>query len=87
MNPIQSQYAPCPKCGSVNASKSGYTWWGGFVGPAILSHVNCNVCGTGYNSKTGKSNTNGIIIYVVASIALACVIFGGCAMLGIFQNQ
>ena len=68
-------FAPCPKCGGLNASKVNYTWWGGFLGPRLLHHVQCTSCGTAYNSKSGKSNTTAIIIYyaVIFGIGLACV--------------
>lgn len=39
------------------------TWWGGAVGPKLLSHVVCQGCGAGFNRKTGKSNTPAIIVY------------------------
>src|SRR5262249_26076006 len=36
-------YADCPKCGARgDASKVSFTWWGGLVGPAIISCVRCN---------------------------------------------
>ena len=42
-----------------------FTWWGGLIGPKLLTHVKCLACGKQYNGKTGKDNTNGIIIYCV----------------------
>ncbi len=57
------QYANCPKCSSSNIKKVGYTWWGGIIGPALLTHVKCQDCRTTFNGKTGKSNRNAIIIY------------------------
>lgn len=71
-----SQYKPCPKCQSEEATKVGYTWWGGMLGPALMTHVKCNRCGTAFNGKTGKSNTPGIIIYsVVVLVIVMGVIF------------
>ncbi len=69
-------YAPCPKCGYTEPQKVGYSWWGGVVGPAILTHVKCPQCGTTYNGKTGKSNTPAIVIYsiVVGLIAIGIVV-------------
>jgi transposase-like protein len=72
--PVQPQNAPCPKCGSTNAQKVGYTWWGGALGPAIFHHVKCNQCGATYNGKTGKSNVTAIIIYSVV-IFVVCIVF------------
>jgi hypothetical protein len=63
--PAGPQFAPCYKCGSTSATKVGYTFWGGVIGPRLLTHVKCSQCGTKYNGKSGKSNTPAIIIYSV----------------------
>ena len=65
-----SPHAPCPSCGAEEASKVGFTWWGGIIGPALLSHVRCGKCGATYNGKTGQSNTTGIIIYTLVVLAI-----------------
>ncbi len=64
-------YVPCPKCSGA-AEKLRFTWWGGILGPKILTHVKCTGCGHKYNGKTGKDNTAGIIIYAVI-VALLCL--------------
>jgi len=66
----------CPKCKGTNVQRPSFTWWGGAIGPKLLSHAVCRGCGYGYNWKTGQSNTNGIIIYtvVIAAIAIAVVV-------------
>ena len=66
----------CPKCGSPEFKKVGFTWWGGAVGPAILKHVKCGKCGATFNGRTGQANTTGIIVYsvVLGVIALAVVL-------------
>ena len=64
-------YAPCPKCGSTNATKVKFTWWGGALGPNMFAHVKCQNCGTEYNGKTGKSNQTNILIYFLATFAIA----------------
>ncbi len=66
------EFAPCPKCGSTNSKKVGFTWWGGVLGPKLFNHVKCGGCGTCYNGKSGKSNTTAIVIYTVVLV----VIFG-----------
>ncbi len=66
-------YAPCPKCRSTGAEQMKFTWWGGLLGPKILSHVKCPGCGYGYNGKTGRDNTTGIIIY---SVIVGIIAFG-----------
>lgn len=68
---IQNQYAPCPKCRQAVAQKVSFTWWGGILGPKLLSHVKCGACGTGYNGKTGKDNTTGIVIYSIVAAVIA----------------
>ena len=66
-----TSYVPCPKCHGA-AEKLKFTWWGGILGPKILTHVKCLACGYKYNGKTGKDNTTGIIIYSVI-VFLLCM--------------
>ena len=72
---MATNYVPCSKCGGM-AEKLKFTWWGGLLGPKILTHVKCTACGHKYNGKTGKDNTAGIIIYsvIVAIICLGLVV-------------
>lgn len=56
----------CPRCQANAAFPSQFTWWGGLIGPKLLSHAVCKACGYGFNTKTGKSNTPGIILYTVS---------------------
>lgn len=70
-------WVPCPTCGSTSVSMPSFTWWGGMIGAKMLTHVVCNSCHTGYNGKTGASNTTGIIIYsVVIGVIALVVVFG-----------
>lgn len=73
MNPYGQPFGPqfaappgmaCPKCNSPNIYKPTFTWWGGMVGPAILSHRVCRQCSFSFNAKTGKSNNGAIAIYM-----------------------
>lgn len=75
-----SAYAPCPQCRASMASPVSYTWWGGFIGPRLMSHVRCGACGSAYNGKSGKPNTTAIAVYFVVVLALAI-------MVGIFANS
>lgn len=68
-----NNYAPCPKCRGTNSEKVKFTWWGGVLGPKLLSHVKCASCGNKYNGKSGKDNTTGIVIY---SVIVAILAFG-----------
>jgi hypothetical protein len=72
MNILANQYAPCPNCRQSTAEMQKFTWWGGIIGPKILTHVKCVSCGKQYNGKTGKDNTNGIIIYCVI-VGILCL--------------
>lgn len=85
------QYAPCPQCRQSNAQRMSFTWWGGVLGPRILTHVKCQACGTAYNGKTGKDNTNGIIIYSVVVIVfvffLMILLFGALGFLMYVANK
>jgi uncharacterized protein (DUF983 family) len=68
------QFAPCPTCGQSRATRVGYTFWGGFIGPKLLTHVKCAQCGTTYNGKTGRSNATAITLYMVISIGIGLVL-------------
>lgn len=65
----------CPKCGSKILTPVKYTWWGGVLGPKLLHHTKCKDCGYTFNSKTGKSNTLGIIMYSLVIFAVAFAVF------------
>lgn len=83
-----TQYAPCPNCGNTNAAKVKFTWWGGALGPNMLTHVKCQNCNTEYNGKTGKSNQQNIIIYFVAIFVIAFCGCGGLSVLvALLNNQ
>lgn len=71
----------CPRCQGVNVHKPTFTWWGGLLGPKLFNHAVCNGCGFGFNAKTGKSNTNNIIIYyaVIFGIFIVLSIIGALA--------
>jgi len=84
--PIQ-QIASCPKCGSTDAKAITYTWWGGFLGPKLFNLVKCNSCGTEYNGKTGKSNQQNMIIYIVASFVIVFCVCGGLSLVATLLNQ
>ena len=74
-----SEFAACPKCSQQTATRLGYTWWGGALGPRLLTHVKCGGCGTTYNGKTGRSNNTAIAIYmVIVNVVLiaAAIAFG-----------
>jgi predicted nucleic-acid-binding Zn-ribbon protein len=73
--PNMKQFAPCPKCNGTNSEQMSFTWWGGIIGPKILTHVKCNSCGETYNGKTGKDNKTNIIIYSVVVGLILAVIF------------
>lgn len=68
-----TNYAPCPKCRAFGAQRMSFTWWGGLIGPKILTHVKCPQCSYGYNGKTGRDNTAGIVIY---SVIVGVVVLG-----------
>jgi hypothetical protein len=75
-----TEFAPCPKCNNSAAERLKFTWWGGALGPKILTHVKCGACGMKYNGKTGRDNTTGIVVYsiiagVVSFVLLFIVVF------------
>jgi len=56
-----------------------FTWWGGLLGPKLLSHVQCPKCSARWNGKTGADNSTAIAIYMVvvglATFALLYYVF------------
>lgn len=80
-------YAPCPQCGGTSSEKLKFTWWGGVLGPKLLTHVKCPACGKKYNGKSGKDNTTNIVIYSVVvgviCLALVVVIFAAAIMISL----
>ena len=66
-------YASCPQCKASNAQRLNFTWWGGVLGPKLLTHVKCQSCGKKYNGKTGGDNTTNIIIYSVV-VGVICFV-------------
>ena len=68
-------YAPCPQCNTSDAEKLKFTWWGGVLGPKLLTHVKCQACGKKYNGKTGRDNTVNIIIYGLVAGFICFVLF------------
>lgn len=69
-----SPFAPCPRCGWRAARAMAFTWWGGLLGPKLLTHVECRSCGKTYNGRTGRSNTLGIVIYQVVVVVAAVIL-------------
>jgi hypothetical protein len=84
-----TNYAPCPKCSTAAAEPVKFTWWGGVLGPKLLTHVKCSNCGSKYNGKSGKDNTKGIVVYslVIAILAfgLMFVLFAGLAIFSVMK--
>ncbi len=74
LNEISTE-SGCPKCGSPFTKRVKYTWWGGLIGPQLLHHTKCDECKYLFNSKTRRSNTNGIIIYSVVIFVVVFAIF------------
>jgi phage FluMu protein Com len=71
----QGEWADCPNCEARgDASRVGFTWWGGVLGPWMFSHVRCNDCGTCYNGRTGKSNNVAIAIYVGVGLVFGVMV-------------
>ena len=73
---MAANYVACPKCGTADPKTLNFTWWGGALGPKLLSHVKCENCGYKYNGKSGKDNTAGIAIYSIAIGIVAFVLMG-----------
>lgn len=84
----QGPYAACPACNCPgNAKPVVWTWWGGLIGPPLLSHVRCLNCFACYNGRTGDYNTTGIFIWTAAGLVLgavaAAIMFSGSFLAGL----
>ena len=64
-------YVACPQCNSVYVDKVGFTWWGGVLGPKLLSAVKCGQCRYQFNGKTGASLKGPIAIYMIVVFIIA----------------
>lgn len=73
--PGSVESAPCPQCRNAVARKIEFTWWGGLLGPRMLNHVKCLVCGTTFNAKTGRSNFTAIVLYQVITLIVIGLLF------------
>jgi hypothetical protein len=76
-----SEFKPCPQCQAQNATRVGYSWWGGVLGPRLLTHVKCGSCSTTFNGKTGQSNNTAIAIYSVVVFVVALGLFAAVRLL------
>jgi ribosomal protein S27E len=76
---MATNYVACPICGAADPMLLKFTWWGGALGPKMLTHVKCQNCGNKYNGKTGGANTAGVAIYMIVvgaiSFALMFTVF------------
>jgi len=71
-------WADCPRCGAPDPTRVSYTWWGGFLGPALINTVRCRECRTQYNGVHGDYNTMRIVFYTLICFAIVLpLIFGG----------
>jgi hypothetical protein len=63
-----------------------FSWWGGVLGPKMLTHVKCGSCGYKYNGKSGKENTLAIVIYTMVVGVLAFLLFFAIAVFFAFLS-
>jgi predicted RNA-binding Zn-ribbon protein involved in translation (DUF1610 family) len=73
---VAEPYAPCPKCGSTDAERVHFTFWGSFHITNMVCHVQCCSCGTRYNGRTGRSNLVVAILCILIPLFLIFVIVG-----------
>ena len=71
---MAEDYASCPKCGAGDPQLLKFTWWGGALGPKMLTHVKCQNCANKYNGKTGGDNTAGVAIYMIMTGILSFIL-------------
>lgn len=66
----------CPRCHGPDVHKPSWTWWGGFLGPKIITHWQCRSCNFGFNPTTGQSTSGSIVIYFVVTFVV-CIALAG----------
>jgi hypothetical protein len=66
--------APFYSCGCPYATRIGFTWWGGILGPRMFNHVKCVRCFSTFNAKTGQSNNIAITIYMIVGFIIAIIL-------------
>jgi hypothetical protein len=72
---------PCPYCGTFSASKVGFNWWGGALGPRLFHVVQCRQCHKQYNGRSGGKLVKVIIGYQLVAL-LVLVLVGVALALG-----
>jgi hypothetical protein len=77
----------CPKCGSRDVKPVTWTLWGGALGPRLLNHTRCSNCGTTYNGKSGRPNTNAIVLYNVVIVLIACGCLAACVTFAVLAQS
>ncbi|MGY8768901.1 MAG: hypothetical protein ACKVH8_10810 [Pirellulales bacterium] len=78
--PTDYQSGKCPECDSTDLIRPRFTNWGGWVGPWVLRHVNCQNCQYEFNSKTGNTNKTNIMVYQVFSVVAFLLGLGSLAL-------
>jgi hypothetical protein len=73
-------FEKCPCCAGNTSSRIRFTLWGGAIGPALLSLVQCATCGIHYNGKHGTRVEKTIRLYTCIMFTLlitlaACVVY------------
>ena len=68
------EFAPCPRCGFPYANRIKSTFWGGRLGPKLMTHVACRACGNAYNGRTGASNNTNIWLFVLFIVPIEIVV-------------
>jgi len=71
---MSGNHVPCPKCGATGSQLLKFTWWGGALGPKMLTHVKCQNCGHKFNGKNGGSNVAGVAIYMIVTCILSFIL-------------
>jgi hypothetical protein len=67
-----------PTCGDTeNRFRPRSPWWGGAIGPTLLRHTVCEICGTGFNASTGKPNEKAVQRMALVPVAIFIVLTVG----------
>ena len=52
---MATTYVAMPEMRRGDPEKVNFTWWGGVLGPKLLTHVKCEACGINITEKRGRT--------------------------------
>ena len=67
---------PCQRCPAGHTSPLRFSWWGGLVGPWLLSYVHCHECGASYSTRSGRAAWGGMLLIFALRLLVTGLVAG-----------